>query len=98
MYECMCSGKNETVSFLAAMSMSDCRSIIPRNIKFIFDKWRVEPQSPQYRWNKERLFVHSQQELLEAEDGVAMVKELTNGIIGFNNEEIKVILAYVTTS
>ncbi len=36
--------------------------------------------------------------MLEAEDVVAMVKELTNGIIGFNNEEIKEILAYVTTS
>ncbi len=29
---------------------------------------------------------------------VAMVKELANGIIGFNNEEIKEMLAYVTTS
>ncbi len=65
------------------------------NIKFICDKWRVEPQSLQYRWNKERLSVHSQQELLEAEDVVAMVKELATGIIGFNNEEIKEILAYV---
>ncbi len=35
MYECMCSSKNETVFFLAAMSMSDCRSIIARNIKFM---------------------------------------------------------------
>ncbi len=75
-----------------------CRSIIARNIKFICDKWRVEPQSLQYRWNKERLSVLSQQELLEAEYVVAMVKELTNGIIGFNNEEIKEILAYVMTS
>ncbi len=41
MYECMCSSKNEIVSFLAALSMSDCRSIIARNIKFICDKWRV---------------------------------------------------------
>ncbi len=32
-------------SFLAAMSRSDCRSIIAMNIKFICDKWRVEPQS-----------------------------------------------------
>ncbi len=55
-------------------------------------------ESLQYRWNKERLSVHSQQELLEAEDVVAMVKELTNRIIGFNNEEIKEILDYVTTS
>ncbi len=38
MYECMCSSKNETVSFLAAMSMSDCRRIITRNIKYICDK------------------------------------------------------------
>ncbi len=60
MYECMCSSNNEIVSFLAAMSMSDCKSIIARNIKFICDKWRVEPQSLQYRWNKERLSVHSQ--------------------------------------
>ncbi len=29
---------------------------------------------------------------------VAMVKELTNGTIGFNSEEIKKILAYVKTS
>ncbi len=79
------------MSFLAAMSMSDCRSIIARNIKFICDKWRVEPQSLQYRWNKERLSIHNQQELLEAEDVVSMVKELANGIIGFNNEEIKEI-------
>ncbi len=49
-------------------------------------------------WNKDRLSVHSEQVLLEAEDVVAMVKELTNGIIGFNNEEIKEILAYVMTS
>ncbi len=98
MYKCMCSSKNETVSFLAAMSMSDCRSIITRNIKFLCDKWKVEPQSLQYRWNKEKLSVHSQQELLEAEDVVAMVKELSNGIIGFNNEVIKEVLAYVTTS
>ncbi len=89
MYECMCSSKNETVSFLTAMSMSDCRSIIARNIKFICDKWRVESQSLQYRWNKERLSVHNQQELFEAEDVVAMVKELANGIKSFNNEEIK---------
>ncbi len=35
--------------------------------------------------------------MLEA-DVVAMLKELTNGIIGFKNEEIKDILAFVTTS
>ncbi len=86
------------MSFLAAMSRSDCRSIIARNIKFICDKWRVEAQSLQYRWNKDRLSVHSQQELLEAEDVVVLVTELTNGIIGFNYEEIKEILAYLTTS
>ncbi len=80
------------------MSRSDCRSIIARNIKFICDKWRIEAHSLQYRWNKDRLSVHSQQELLEAENVVAMVKELTNGIIRFNNEEIKEILAYVMTS
>ncbi len=34
MYKCMCSCKNETVYFLAAMS----RNIIARNIKFICDK------------------------------------------------------------
>ncbi len=44
-----------------------------------------------------RLSEHSQQELLEA-DVVAMVKELTNGILGFNNEEFKEILTYVMTS
>ncbi len=44
------------------------------NTKFICDKWRVEPQSLQYRWNKNKLSVQSQQELLEAEDVVAMVK------------------------
>ncbi len=60
------------------MSMTDCRSIIVRNIKFICDKWRVERQSLQYRWNKDRLSVHSKQELVEAEDVVAMVKELTD--------------------
>ncbi len=85
MYECMCSSINETVSFLAAMSRSDCRSIIAINIKFICDKWRVDPTSLQYRWNKERLSLHSQQELLEPEDVVAIVTELTNGTIGFNN-------------
>ncbi len=78
--------------------MSDCRSIIARNIKFICDKRRVKPQSLQYRWNKERLSVRSQQEFLEAEEVVAIVKELTNSIIGFNNDEIKEIFAFVTTS
>ncbi len=29
-------------------------------------------------------------------DAEAMVKDMTNGITGFNNEEIKEILAYVT--
>ncbi len=51
MYEYMCSNKNETMSFLTAMSMLDYRNIIARNIKFICDKRRVEPQSLQYRWN-----------------------------------------------
>ncbi len=80
MYKCMCSSKNETVSFLAAMSRSDCRSLIARNIKFICDKWIIEPLSLQYRWNKDKLSVLGQEELLEAEDVVAMVKKLTNGI------------------
>ncbi len=40
---------------------------------------------------------YSHQELVEAEDVVAMVNELINGVIDFNNEEIKEILAYVTT-
>ncbi len=78
------------------MIMSDCRSIIAGNIKVICDKWRLEPQSLQYMWNKDILSVHSQQELLKA-DVVAMVKQLVNGIIGLNNEEIKEILAYVMT-
>ncbi len=95
MYKCICSSKNETVSFLAAISRSDCRCIIARNIKFMCDKWRVEPQSLPYMCHKDRLYVHSQQELLEAEYVVAMVTELTNSIIGFNNEEIKEIIRCV---
>ncbi len=70
----ICSSKKETMSLLAAMSRSDSTSIIARNIKFICDKWRAELQRVQYRWNKDRLYVHSQQELLEAEYVVAMVK------------------------
>ncbi len=61
------------LSFLAARSRSDCRSIIARNIKVICDQWRIERQNLLYRWNKDRLSVHSQQELLEAEDVIAMV-------------------------
>ncbi len=80
------------------MIRSDFRSMIARNIKFICYKWRVEPHSLQSMWNKDRLSAHSQQELLGAEDVAAMVKELTNGIISFNNEESKEILAYVMTS
>ncbi len=48
MIKCMYCSKNETVSFLAAMSRSDCRNIIARNVKFICDNLRIEPQSLQY--------------------------------------------------
>ncbi len=35
--------------------------------------------------------------MMECENNVQMVKDLTNGIIGFNDDEIKDILDYVTT-
>ncbi len=38
------------------------------------DKWRFGPQSLLYMWNKDRLSVYSQQELLKAEDLVSYGK------------------------
>ncbi len=35
--------------------------------------------------------------MMECENNVQMVKDLTNDIIGFNDDEIKDILDYVTT-
>ncbi len=103
MYECVNKTKFDTWQCMVYeyVNIARCELVIHGNvriIKFICDKWRVEPQSLQYRWNKERLFVHNQQNFLEVEDVVAMVKELANGIIGFDNEEIKEIFAYVSPS
>ncbi len=35
--------------------------------------------------------------MMECENNVQMVKDLTNGFIGFNDDEIKDILDYVNT-
>ncbi len=35
--------------------------------------------------------------MMESENNLQMVKDLTNGIIGFNDDEIKDILDYVIT-
>ncbi len=35
--------------------------------------------------------------MMECENNVQIVKDLTNGIIGFNDDEIKDILDYVAT-
>ncbi len=75
----MYNSENETLYFLAVIRMSYSRSTIAGNVTFICDKWRIEPQSLQYRWNKDRLSVYSQQYMPDAEDVVAVVKELTDG-------------------
>ncbi len=70
-----------------------------RNIRVICDKWKV---CEKQWWNKLKnasfcIFSKQLQNMMECENNVQMVKDLTNGIIGFNNDEIKDILDYVTT-
>ncbi len=49
------------------------------------------------KWKNASLYIFSKQNMMECENNVQMVKDLTNGNIGFNDDEIKDILDYVNT-
>ncbi len=67
------------------------------NIRVICDKWKVCEKQLWNKWKNASFCIFSNQNMIECENNVQMVKELTNGIIGFNDGEIRDILDYVTT-
>ncbi len=97
MCESMTKGKNKKLEYLVKQGNRDCRTIIARNIRVICDKWKMCEKQLRNKWKNASLCIFSKQNMMECENNVQMVKDLTNGIIVFNDDEIKDILDYVTT-
>ncbi len=97
MYESMTNSKNKKLGYLVKLGNQDCQTIIARNIRVICDKLRVYEKQ---LWNKRKnasFCVFSKQNMIECENNVQMVKDLTNDTIGLNDDELKDILDYTTT-
>ena len=94
----MRNSNNEKLQFLVKLGKQDCRTLIGKNIRVICDKWRV---CERQLWNERKnacFCIFSEAKMMECEHTVQMVKDLTNGIIGFNDDEVKGILNYITTT
>ncbi len=97
MYESMTNSKNKKLEYLVKLGNQDSRTIIARNIRVICDKWKVCEKQLWNKWKNASFYIYSKQNMMECENKVQMVKYLTDDIIGFNDDEIKDILDYVTT-
>ncbi len=96
MYECMKNSKNDKLVYLVRMAQMDRRCILEKNVSFICKKRHISRNDLWNDWKKSES-VYGLKELKNNEETVSMIKELNEGIVGFNSEEIYDILTCITT-
>ncbi len=94
----MSKSTNSILLFLISMSENDCRCILAKNVRHICDKWKISKADIWKNCKSKKLSVFSQNEISECEGVVEMIKELSNGINGFNEDELLEILAYISST
>ncbi len=97
MCESLTNSKNTKLEYLVKLGNQDCQTMIARNIRVICDKWKVCEKQLWNKWKNASFCIFRKQNMMECKNNVHMDKDLTHGIIGFNDDEIKDILDYVTT-
>ncbi len=84
--------------FLISMSENDCLCILAKNIRHICDKWKILKADTWKNCKTKKLSVFSENEIRECEGVVKMIKELSKGMNGFNENELPEILAYISST
>ncbi len=86
--------KNTKMVYLTLLAKNVKRSIISKNVQFICETANT-------KWseviNGYKSHVYKREDILRHEQTIAKIIELNNGIPGFDNDEIKDILYYISS-
>ncbi len=86
--------KNTKMVYLTLLAKNDKRSIISKNLQFICETVNTKELEV---INGYKSHVYNRGDILRHEQTIAMIIELNHGIPGFDNDEIKDILYYIST-
>ncbi len=86
--------KNTKMVYLTLLDKNDKRSIICKNVQFICETANTKESEV---INGYKSHVYKREDILRHEQTIAMIIELNHGIHGFDNDEIKHILYYIST-
>ncbi len=86
--------KNITMLYLTLLAKNDKRSIISKNVQFICETANTKESEV---INRYKSHVYKREDILSHEQTFAIIIELNHGIPGFDNDEIKDILYYIST-
>ncbi len=86
--------KNIKMVYLTLLAKNDKRSIISKNLQFICETANTKEAEV---INGYKSHVYKREDILRHEQTIAMIIELNHGILGFDNDEIKDILYYIST-
>ncbi len=76
----------------------DCRCILAKNVRHIWDKWNISKADLWKNCKSKKFSVFSENEIRNCECVVEMIKELSKGINGFNEDELLKIIAYISST
>ncbi len=80
--------------YLTPLAKNDKRSIISKDLQFISESDNTKESEV---INCYKSHVCKREDILRHEQTIAMIKELNHSIPGFDNDEIKDILYYIST-
>ncbi len=86
--------KNTKVVYLTHLAKNDKISIISKNLQFICETANTKESEV---INGYKGHVNKREDILRHEQTIAMIIELNHEIPGFDNDEIKYILYYIST-
>ncbi len=86
--------KNTKMVYLTLLAKNDKRSIISKHLQFICETANTKESEV---INGYKSHVYKREDILRHEQTIAMIIELNHGIPGFDNDEIKDILYYIST-
>ncbi len=86
--------KNTKMVYLTLLAKNDIRSIISINLQFICKTANTKESEV---INVYKSHVYKREDILRHEQTIAMIIELNHGIPGFDNDEIKDFLYYIST-
>ncbi len=80
--------------YLTLLAKNDKRSIISKNVQCIYETAKTKESEV---INGYKIHVYKREDMLRYEQTVAMIIELNLGIPGFDNDEIKDTLYFIST-